>query len=139
VTEVFTLINSAFGVCGTTVGSVTFNGAANTFTYSLIEANNIRDHFNGSFCNTVTNVAGTASFGGGADRLDMQAIVLPAGFATDTLENIVFTGTGNDPSGQPFLAALTAISTPVSGVPEPASGLIFITAMLGLAAARRRR
>jgi hypothetical protein len=111
ITSAYTLINTAFGVCGTTVGELDFVGSSNTFAYTLTEGINVRDHFNGTNCNTVTNVAGTASFGNGADRLDMQEISLPASFATDTLERIDFKSFGQ--GGWPFLAAVTLQPTSI--------------------------
>ncbi len=118
VTTVYTLINSAFGTCGTNIGELNFVGASNTFTYTLTEGSNVRDHFNGGFCNTVTSVAGTASFGGGADRLDMQQINLPPGFATDTLQRIDFISFGEASNGSPFVAAVTALAAaPLQSIP----------------------
>lgn len=117
-TSAYTLVNSAFGTCGVNIGEIDFIGSSNTFAYVLTEGVNVRDHFNGGFCNTVTSVAGTAGFGGGADRLDMQLIMLPAGFSTDTLQRIDFKGFGQGERGSPFLAATTIVT---SAVPEAAS------------------
>ena len=135
VTTVDTLINSAFGGCGVNIGELDFIGASNTYTYTLTEGTNVRDHFNGGFCNTVTSVAGTASFGGGADRLDMQQIALPASFATDTLESIDFKSFGQFLDGSPFLAA--AAVTTASSVPEPAALPIAAVGLLAMLFARR--
>jgi hypothetical protein len=137
VTSANTLINSAFGTCGTNIGELDFVGASNTFAYTLTEGTNVRDHFNGVFCNTVTNVAGTASFGGGADRLDMQQITLPASFASDTLQRIDFKSFGQGGNGSPFLAAVDVVTT--SAVPEPAQLTMTTTALLALVLARRGR
>jgi hypothetical protein len=135
VTSADTLINSAFGTCGTNVGELDFVGASSNFAYTLTEGTNVRDHFNGAFCNTVTNVAGTASFGGGADRLDMQQIALPASFATDTLQRIDFKGFGQGRDGSPFLAAAAVVTG--SPVPEPATLTLTASALLALLFARR--
>jgi hypothetical protein len=93
ITVVNTLINSAFGSLGTDIGSLVFVGAGGeTFTYTLTEGFNVRDHFQDGFVNSATNLAGTADFGPPdnleLDRLDMQRIVLPAAFASDTLTRI---------------------------------------------------
>jgi hypothetical protein len=136
VTSADTLINSAFGTCGTNIGELDFVGASNTYTYTLTEGANVRDHFNGAFCNTVTNVAGTASFGGGADRLDMQQITLPASFATDTLQRIDFKGFGQGGNGSPFLAAAAVVTG--SPVPEPATLTITASALLALLLSKHR-
>ena len=136
VTSTYTLINSAFGTCGTNVGELDFIGSSNTFTYMLIEGTNIRDHFKGNSCNNVTSVAGTASFGGGADVLDMQQINLPAGFATDTLQRIDFKTFGQDGNGSPFLAGATVVT---SATPEPATWSLAATTGLLMLLARRKR
>lgn len=111
VSTVYTLINSSYGACGTTVGELDFEGTTSKpFVYPLTEGINIRDHGDGHFCNTVKNLAGTAGFGGGAVRLDMQRITLPASFATDTLLSITFKTYGlGSAYGAPFLTAITAI------------------------------
>jgi hypothetical protein len=116
VTSAYTLINSAFGTCGVSVGELDFIGTLSTFTYTLIEGVNIRDHFKGNFCNVVTGVAGTAGFGAGADRLDMQQIDLPAVFANETLQRIDFKSFGRGANGSPFLSAVTVAT---SATPEP--------------------
>jgi hypothetical protein len=111
VRTVYTLSNSAFGVCGTPIGELEFAGAKSApFIYKLTEGVNIRDHGQGGYCNNVTGVAGTARFGGGAVRLDMQKITLPPSFATDTLLSITFKthGRGSE-AGAPFLAAITVV------------------------------
>src|SRR3974390_3438601 len=57
VTTVFTLINSAYGVCGTAVGELDFVGASSTtFVYALTEGTNVRDHnIPNNYCETVTS------------------------------------------------------------------------------------
>ena len=137
VTSADTLINSAFGSCTTDIGELDFVGASNTFTYTLTEGSNVRDHFDGAFCNTAPNVAGTANFGGGADRLDMQQITLPASFASDTLQRIDFKSFGQGFSGSPFLAA-AAVVTGQAAVPEPSSWTLPVTALLTMLLCRRR-
>jgi len=121
VTSADLLVNSADGSCGTDVGEIDFVGSSETFVYQLTEGINIRDHFNGEFCNMPGGIAGTMSFGG-ADRLDLDSIELPPSFADQTLESIDFKGFGQGELGEPFLAA--AIVTPAdpdpATVPEPA-------------------
>jgi hypothetical protein len=110
VTTVYTLINSAYGSCGSPVGELEFIGAASgPFVYRLTEGLNIRDHGNGQFCNNVTDIAGSAKFGGGTIRLDMQKVTLPASFASDTLAAINFKTFGKGVAGAPFLAGITVI------------------------------
>src|SRR5271154_6382569 len=54
VTSAYALVNSAWGACGANVGEIDFVGSAGTYVYSLTEGNNIRDHFEGGYCNSVT-------------------------------------------------------------------------------------
>lgn len=110
------LVNSAFGSCGADVGEIDFVGASETYSYQLTEGVNLRDHFNGGFCNSIGNTKNTASFG--ADRLDLESIQLPPAFSGQTLESIDFKGFGNAQLGEPFLAAAT-ILTPVNSDPAP--------------------
>jgi hypothetical protein len=125
VTTVTTLINSAFGSCGTSVGELDFVGATTpTFVYVLTEGTNIRDHnIPSGFCQTATGVAGTATFGG-LVRLDMQQITLPVGFATDTLVSINFRSYGLICCGSPFLAAVDANGSALPTTPAPPSLLL---------------
>ena len=145
VTTVYGLINSAFGTSGDTVGSLVFtDSASHTFTDPLVEGANIRDHFNGVFNNSATDIFATACFGGSTcpDRLDAYQITLPASFAGNTLVSIMFNGSNaGNPQGQPFLAALTAETPGTSAVPLPAALPLFATGLgaLGLLGWRRKK
>jgi hypothetical protein len=137
-----TLINSAFGTLGTDIGSLVFHGAGGeTFTYTLTEGFNVRDHFEDGFVNSATNLAGTANFGNppGTDRLDMQEILLPAIFASATLTSIDFNSFGQGGNGAPFVAAIDAFTT--SATPLPAALPLFAGGLgaLGLLGWRRKR
>ena len=99
VTSVGVLVNSAYGSCGADVGEIEFVGSSGTYSYNLTEGVNIRDHFNGAFCNSAGDITDTASFGGGADRLDMDVINLPPSFSGQTLEYIDFSGFGQGQLG----------------------------------------
>jgi hypothetical protein len=133
---VYTLINSAFGAFGVTVGSMEFKATGGLdFAVALVEGQDIRDHNNDGFNNTIGTGAAlgsiyinTFSFGNGVVRLDEQQFFLPASFNSATLTDIILNGTGSGANGEPFLAAAT-VSTP-SAVPEPAS-LIMTTLGLG--------
>src|SRR5262245_53538535 len=84
-TAVDTLINSDFGTMETNIGSLVFYGKSGaTFTYDLVEGVNVRDHYQDGFVNSATDLAGTIEFGP-LDRFDMQKIILPAAFSSDTL------------------------------------------------------
>ena len=140
VTTVDVLVNSAYGSCGADVGEIDFVGSSDTYSYQLTEGVNLRDHFNGKFCNSAGDTTATASFGGGADRLDLESIQLPPSFSGQTLESIDFEGFGNDPLGEPFLAAATII-TPAdpdpAPVPEPPQ-LLAVCASAAVLVCRRR-
>lgn len=118
VTSSFTLMNSAWGVAGKTVGKVEFFGSSGVYySANLLEGSNIRDHFDGSFAGTLDGVNAKPAYniGAGHSRLDMQIFNLPAEFASQTLQRIRFTdyALGN-PNGSAFIAAAT-----VAAVPEP--------------------
>ena len=134
VSTVYTLINSAWGAVGTNNGSLVFTDAASdTYTYNLVEGTNVRDHYNGSFVNTATDLYGTASFSGGV-RLDAQQIVLPTAFASSTLTTITFNGINAVyPTGAPFLAAVT------TSVPEPSTWVMMLAGFAGLGFVGYRR
>jgi hypothetical protein len=130
---VYTLINSSFGSAGTEIGTLTFIGSLNNYTYTLTEGSNVRDHYDGFFTNTAPDVYGSTYFGDGSVRLDAQAISLPGNLGT--LESITFAaGTQYYGNGEPFLAAVT---TSVSGVPEPSTWAMMAFGFAGLGLAGR--
>jgi hypothetical protein len=134
---VYTLINSAFGAAGTVIGQLDFNfTGGSVFHYTLIEGLNVRDHYQGGFANTAPAVAASVYFGDGSVRLDMQAIILPLVLSSLTLESVDFRGFGQGVGGEPFLAAMTALPTPL-----PGALLLFAsgTGLLGLLGWRRKR
>ena len=137
VTDVYTLINTAWGSAGKTVGSITFIGSSSTYAVDLIEGYNVRDHYYGNYVNSTTASYVTQSvFGSNAARtahLDMQDFVLPTSFQSQTLTSIVFSSTGGS-SGSPFLAGLT-----VAAVPEPESYAMLLAGLGVLGAIARRR
>jgi hypothetical protein len=142
---VHTLMNSGFGSFGSTIGSIEFKATGGLdYTVDLVEGQDIRDHFNGFFNNTIgTGALGpiyvsTFSFGGDV-RLDEQAFVLPAAFNSATLTDIILNGFGSGAAGEPFLAAATVVT---GAVPEPTS-LVMLSLGIGAATAcaygRRKR
>jgi hypothetical protein len=143
VTTAYGLINSAFGSFGSTVGSLVFtDSVGDTFTDTLVEGTNIRDHFNDGFNNSSSGILATACFGSGcSDRLDAYQITLPAAFALNTLVSITFNGINAGGAGEPFLAGLTA-QTASATTPLPAALPLFATglgALVLLSRQRRRR
>lgn len=137
VTDVYTLINTAWGTAKATVGSITFIGSASSHTVDLVEGYNVRDHYYGHYVNTTTaSYVSHAVFGTNSDgnaHLDMQDFVLPTAFQSQTLKSIVFESTGGS-SGSPFLAGLT-----VAAVPEPESYAMLLAGLGLLGAIARRR
>ncbi len=90
-TTVYTLMNSAFGSLGSNIATVQFTGTGGAFaSFDLVEGVNIRDHFEGSFVNTVSDpTIKTATFPDtgvppdGVVRLDRQTFDLGGLFATE--------------------------------------------------------
>jgi hypothetical protein len=141
VQTIYTVINSSFGQDGDTIGSVKFTGTSGVFTFNLTEGLNVRDHFQGSFENSATNLFGTASFGVGSpapDRLDAQQFNV-AGIGT--LQSIEFDQSGTldvngNLAGLPFLAAITVDTG--STVPEPSTWAMMILGVAGAVFMRYR-
>ena len=107
-TVLSTLINSAYGTAGDTVGTVEVKGTGGADAiFDLVEGTNIRDHDNGGYNNTIAPGTPSASFGNGQVRLDMQTFTLPSAFATARITDIILTSSGGIPQGEPFLAAAT--------------------------------
>lgn len=106
VNAVYLLVNSAFGQCGMQIGVVEFvGGAGEIYRYSLREGVNVRDHYNGHYCNGIREFFGVANYGD--VRLDAQRVELPRGFA-GSLDRIVLRGfAGRGQTGAPFVAAIT--------------------------------
>lgn len=106
VNAVYVLMNSAFGQCGAVIGELQFiGGAGEIFEYLLREGQNIRDHNNAQFCNTLSEVSGVANYGN--VRLDYQTIKLPPNFS-GSLDRIVLRGFRQQRfAGAPFIAAIT--------------------------------
>ncbi|MFO1369345.1 MAG: hypothetical protein U1F46_10150 [Marinagarivorans sp.] len=138
VTSIYTLMNTAWGQFGAEVGSLTAIGSAGAMqTFTLIEGDNIRDHFYGNYVNSLSATYVTPSVIGGRQagsaHIDMQAFTLNAAFSHQILTTVVFNGAGGNPQGMPFIAGLS-----VSAVPEPASIMLWLAGLtcLGLYARR---
>ena len=143
-TEVYTLMNTAWGSLGTDEANIIVTGShGETATLDLVEGQNIRDHFNDGFVNTLTDgsVVSTYFSGGsvaptGTDRLDRQSFVLPSTFSGDTISSITFKAlSASYPNGAPFLAGLTLANS--NTVPDVPSAAVPVLAALALLMAAR--
>ncbi len=129
---VYTLINSAFGTFGANNGLVEAIGTGGAYaSFDLIQGTNIRDYFQNVFNNVVGPDIESVVYG--SVRLDRQVLLLPATFQGQTLTEIRISGTAGDPSGEPFLTALTV------AVPEPSSVVLAGLSFLGLGCVTLRK
>jgi hypothetical protein len=161
VTSVDTLMNAYWGSKNTgVVATIEFFGSGGaTETFDLNGGSNIRDFY---LSNPVTNntingtttqnafscVAPATCLGAGATgnvttgragnyAVDEQQFVLNSSFASQTLVDFVIT---NDCSCiSPILLGATAVSKPMTGVPEPAAFGLMGLGLVGVALSRRRR
>ena len=137
VTSMYALINSAFGTCGTSVGSIgaTSSGVA---SYALTEGVNVRDHVSGVFCNVQTDAVATANYPGDV-RFDVYQFDLSGitNSGVDLLTAFNFKTFGAAGLGEPFLAAVTFV-TRDTNVPAPESILMITAGLLGCSVRRRR-
>ena len=140
-TALYTLMNTTWGEAGVNEGSVVVTGTrGETATLNLTEGFNIRDHYNGFFCNSYTDptlvptyfVSQVPNPTSGQVRLDRQELVLPSSFNGGTIALITFNGIGGGFDGDPFLAAMT-----LQTVPEP--GTLFVLGLGALVLIVRRR
>lgn len=142
-TDVYTLINTWWGQPGTNASLVfTGSGGAN-YTKDLYGDVDIRDYNQAGWTNSINGSTTTQVFDGvsnwGAQgRLDMQHIVLPTEFASQTLTSIQLVDAGRNAFQRTVLDGVTVFSEAQS-VPEPGSLTLFGLGALGLAIARRRR
>jgi hypothetical protein len=142
VTEAYTIINSAYGSLGTTDGLVEFFGSGGShYSVPLVQGDNLRDHFDGGFNNTIDGIHALPAFniGPGRARLDMQLYTLPDSFASETLTSIRFTSGAASASGTPFLAAATVETPSGPTVPVPGALLLGTIGAMAVDLLRRHR
>lgn len=135
-TSAYTLINSAYGRYGYNIGSVEFFGTNNAYHKVMLkEGSNVRDHYSGSYNNTIDGVNAVSAFSSGRARLDMQIYQLPDSFLYQTLETIKFTSFNyGSPYGTPFIAAAT-----VGSVSEPGLHFLFGLGLIGMVWSRAKK
>jgi hypothetical protein len=146
VSTVYTVINTEWGVSGATYASLTFYGSSGSWTYNLVGGTDVRDYNNAGFTNQASNV--TTAEVSGNQRLDLQAIALPASFQNQTLIAMTLQDWGdrndwrygptdphNSDAGRTFLAAVTVATLPV---PEPGT-IVLLALGAGIIGLRWRR
>jgi hypothetical protein len=121
VKTVYTLMNTEWGSTQSGLISITFTGSGGaTWTYELAGGTNVRDYNNGNFTNTCVcqlpgGVGQSATINAWTNpdgqRLDEQVYELPAAFATQTLESITITDSGDENVQRAILAAITVSTT----------------------------
>jgi hypothetical protein len=122
VKTVYTLMNTEWGSTEPGLISIKFTGSGGaTWTFDLTGGVNVRDYNNGNFTNTCIcqlpgGVGQSATINAwtnsaGQQRLDEQIYELPAAFATQTLESITITDSGNENEQRAILAAITVSTT----------------------------
>jgi len=135
INSVFTIFNSAAGAFGSNIGQIKFiDSNSNEYAFDLVEGDNIRDHYYGSFNNVAANIIGSTNNDPGHAHFDAQQFTLPS---LVTLKQIQFIGNGG-PGGSPFLAALSVAAT-VAATPIPPAFLLFATALGGFSLFARSR
>ena len=132
--RVYTLINSGFGLFGAYNGKIEVFGTNNAYaSLDLVQGNNIRDHLQNVFQNSISDPTVVATNFADGVRLDRQVLELNASFIGQTVTEFRFTGGPVDTftQGVAFLAGAT-----FETIPTPGAGTL---AALGLLAAARRR
>ena len=111
---VYTLMNSYDGQAGKTNGTLEFYGDQGAHaSFNLVQGFNLRDHYNGSFQNTIARNIMSLYWGAAKSvRLDCQGWMLPADFYSQTLTNIQVRSFGSLPNG---VATVTAITVRTGG------------------------
>jgi len=157
-TALYSLANTAFGSAGFNEGELVVTGTGGeTASLQLVEGDNIRDHNQDGFVNTLTDptVVPTYFLSGAPTsnptqiqtRLDMQEFLLPSSFNGDTIASITFDGTANAGNGSAFLAGLTLVDAVSTGhvpdsplsVPFTAGVFALVIAASGMIKAKTRR
>lgn len=142
VTNAYSIINTARGYSGFTVGTIEFYGSSGAYQrFALIEGTNVRDHYWGDWNNTIDGVNAMLAWSvpGHGSHLDMQIYHLSADFSDEILTTMRFTSYGFGNLGTPFIAAATVAAT-VAVVPEPETWALMLAGLglMGFTARRRK-
>jgi len=129
VDTMYAIINSGFGVCGTSVGSIGASTLGSSASFGLVEGQNVRDHYNDGYCNSATDAIATADYTGGI-RFDVYRFDLSAltNKGTIPIAGLDFATLGKGGGGEPFLAAVTftTAAPPVGTIPEPSTWTLLV-------------
>lgn len=148
VQTVYTLINTFYGQPGPAsyVELEFFGSSGAYYRKDLIGNEDVRDHFNAFWTNSIngTSTVNVYSSGGGflsESRLDMQRINLPSSFQGQTLTEFRLTSTGGVLISDASIQGLTVQTTEPLATPVPASALLFGigSLLLGVTARFRKR
>lgn len=140
-TDVYTLINTFAGQPGpNSYVALIFTGSAGAvYEKDLISNVDIRDYNNDGWTNTINGTTTTNVFNVPVDnwglpgRLDMQHIILPTAFETQTLQQIELVDSGSSILFQrAVLDGITIGSIPPSAVPEPSTFALLSLGGIGL-------
>jgi len=119
VTSVFTLLNTFWGWAGPDAYLyVTFKGSTGTTeTVPLVGNVRVRDYNNDGNTNTINNTSTVQVWENGlGQRIDRQEFILPAAFASQMLDSVTITDTGNQGDGTDgSRAVLTALTVSTCG------------------------
>lgn len=143
-TSVYTLFNSWWGMPGLATVSVTFNGSAGASqSFTLYGGSDIRDWVQNPYTNSINGTTTQEWWTIATNkRLDAQAFMLDAAFASQNLTNMVVTALNVQRGGSaPVLSAVTVESGETAAVPEPATLAMVLPgiAMVGWISRRRRQ
>jgi len=145
VVEVFTLLNT---LCGETMpghyATIEFYGEDGAFFEKDLDGDSdVRDYLNSTFAGNINgtstvNVFSAGSGHGDEVRLDMQRIILPYSFSTQTLDRVRLVDNGRSaPDHAPQRLLFTGLT--LAAVPEPSTIAMLCIGALGLLLQVRRR
>jgi hypothetical protein len=140
----YVIMNSAFGTCGSDVGSVSAGTSSSTASFTITEGTNLRDHYFGAdspYCQAAPGVFATANYPDSVRfdvfRFDISGATLGGTLPVADFEFQTF---GQGLLGEPFVAAVTFENFDRAPVPEPSSlTMILVGVSAILFGARRRR